>query len=113
MNKELLKGHSQLIILAALAKQPMHGYVLSEYLKLEMPDSFKFGVGMLYPLLHTMEKKKLITGEWKDWVGVQRRVYTLTKQGKKDLETKKKEWLAFSSLVGQLVNEILWTRQTI
>jgi len=55
MNQQLLKGHSRLLVLAALNKQPMHGYALSEYLQVEMAEAFKFGVGMIYPLLHKLE----------------------------------------------------------
>lgn len=104
-NPQALKGHSRLIVLAALARQPMHGYALSEYLKDEMADLFKFGVGMLYPLLHQLEKEKLIMGKWQQLVGSDRRVYSLTKKGQKELEAKKAEWLVMTNLVGKLVNE--------
>lgn len=103
MNKQLLKGHSELLILAALAREPMHGYALSERLRDELHDLFKFGVGMLYPLLHGMEKKKLIKGEWQAVEGADRRVYSLTKNGRKSLAAQKKEWQTFSSLVNSFV----------
>ncbi len=106
MNKESLKGHSELLILAALAQAPMHGYALSEHLKGQIPE-FKFGVGMIYPLLHRLEQKKLVRGEWKEFAGSSRRVYTLTKQGKKMLEAKKREWQAFSNLVTKIVSQPL------
>lgn len=103
MNKESLKGHSELIILSALAARPMHGYALSEYLKEQMPEAFSFGAGMIYPLLHKLEQKKLVTGEWKDVGGTSRRVYTLTKQGKKMHDAKKREWQAFAKLMTKMV----------
>lgn len=103
MNKELLKGHSELIVLAALASNPMHGYALSEQIKAQMPESFKFGVGMLYPLLHRLEQKDLIVGSWQDSGQQKRRVYSVTKQGKKTLATKKVEWQQFHQLVTKLV----------
>lgn len=105
MNKELLKGNSELIILSSLARRPMHGYALSEWIKEQMPESFKFGVGMIYPLLHRLEQKKLIKGEWRSVEGLERRVYSLTKQGKKILEAKKVEWKMFHSLVIKIVNQ--------
>ncbi len=114
MNKEALKGHSELIILSALAKQPMHGYALSEYIKDEMAEAFKFGVGMLYPLLHKLEKEKLIHGEWQSWGGVSgqtgsasggsRRVYSLTRKGQKTLASKKRDWARFTATINSFVN---------
>ncbi|MBI4093119.1 MAG: PadR family transcriptional regulator [Candidatus Kerfeldbacteria bacterium] len=102
MNRQSLKGHSELLILAALAVRPMHGYALSEYLKGQLPE-FKFGMGMIYPLLHKLEQKKYIKGEWKQVLGADRRVYSLTKQGKKALQSKRREWRAFSSLITKAV----------
>ncbi|MDP2684478.1 MAG: helix-turn-helix transcriptional regulator [bacterium] len=104
MNQQLLKGHSELLILAALNKRPMHGYALSEYLKDEMAEMFKFGVGMLYPLLHKLEKDKYIAGYWEESGGLRKRVYQLTKQGKKELNTKRQEWNNLSLLVQNIIN---------
>jgi len=106
MNHQALKGNSELLILAALARQPMHGYALSEYLKEEMRDLFKFGVGMLYPLLHQLEKDKLIVGRWQSLAGADRRVYSLTKKGQKQLKARRQEWQVMTNLVGKLVHQI-------
>ncbi|MFA5051435.1 MAG: PadR family transcriptional regulator [Patescibacteria group bacterium] len=104
MDQQLLKGHSQLLVLAALQKQPMHGYALSEYLKDEMAEIFKFGVGMLYPLLHKLEKEKYIVGFWEESGGLRKRVYRLTRQGKKELNKKRQEWNNLSLLVRNIIN---------
>lgn len=104
MNRELLKGHSELIILAALARRPMHGYALAEFVKHQMPESFKFGMGMIYPLLHRLEQKKLVRGEWRDLAGLRRRVYSLTQAGRKALQAKRAEWRSFQSLMTKVVN---------
>lgn len=82
----------------------MHGYALSEYLKDEMAETFKFGVGMLYPLLHKLEKDKYIVGRWEESAGLRKRVYQLTKQGKKELHEKKQEWNNMSLLVRNIIN---------
>lgn len=104
MNSQSLKGHSELLILTALAQAPRHGYALSEYLKGQLPE-FKFGVGMIYPLLHKLEQKKQVKGEWKQVLGADRRVYSLTRQGKKALAAKKKEWRTFSTLITKMVRQ--------
>lgn len=104
MNKERLKGNSELLILAVLERGPMHGYALSQMLQNSMPGMFSFGVGMLYPLLHKMEKKKRIKGEWKDTAGAKRRLYSLTERGKKELAKEKKEWQRFSGALSTLLH---------
>lgn len=104
MDQQLLKGHSRLLILAALQTRPMHGYALSEYLKEEMAETFKFGVGMLYPLLHKLEKEKYIVGRWDDAAGLRKRVYQLTTKGKQELREKKQEWKSMSLLVQNIIN---------
>lgn len=83
----------------------MHGYALSEYLKQHTDASFTFGAGMLYPLLHKLEQRRLVVGEWKEFGGTRRRVYRLTKQGQKTLAAKKRDWRAFSALITKLVNQ--------
>lgn len=105
MNQQLLKGHSRLLILAALNKRPMHGYALSEYLKEEMAEAFKFGVGMIYPLLHSLEKEKYLIGRWEEFGGLRKRVYHVTKKGKKELATKTQEWLSLSGIMGKFILE--------
>ncbi|MBI2984217.1 MAG: PadR family transcriptional regulator [Candidatus Kerfeldbacteria bacterium] len=105
LNREILKGHSQLIILAALARRPMHGYALSEHLRQRMPESFRFGVGMIYPLLHRMEKDKLIRGRWQRILGADRKVYALTHRGQRMLAAKKHDWRLFSSLVSRMIHQ--------
>lgn len=105
MDQQLLKGHSRLLILAALQTRPMHGYALSEFLKEEMAETFKFGVGMLYPLLHKLEKEKYIAGRWEDASGLSKRVYHLTTKGKKELREKKAEWNSMSLLVQNIINQ--------
>jgi DNA-binding PadR family transcriptional regulator len=83
----------------------MHGYALSEFLKEEMAETFKFGVGMLYPLLHKLEQDRYIVGRWEESAGLRKRVYRLTKRGEKELREKKQEWDNMSLLVRNVIND--------
>jgi len=94
---------TETIILSALAIHPMHGYALSGILRKELPQTFKFGVGMLYPILHKLEKRQLIVGEWRDVAGQQKKVYSLTKKGKKEQTELAKQWAAFSGVVSKFI----------
>jgi PadR family transcriptional regulator, regulatory protein PadR len=104
MNKEQLKGHSEMLILAALDKKPLHGYALAQVLRDQMPEIFKFGMGMLYPLLHKMEKKDLIYGTWRDLDSGKRRVYEITQKGKKEFQVLKNDWQVFQKTITKIVH---------
>ena len=102
---ERLKGNSEMIILAALAERPKHGYDIFQWIREETDGQFKFAPGMLYPLLHKLEKNKLITAEWVASVqGPKRKEYAITKKGLGELAKQRKEWLQFSSLISKLSN---------
>jgi DNA-binding PadR family transcriptional regulator len=100
---ERLKGNSELIILAALAERPKHGYDIFQWIREEAQGEFKFAPGMLYPLLHKLEKQKLITAEWvSSNRGPKRKEYAITKKGLRELAAQRKSWLAFSALITKL-----------
>jgi PadR family transcriptional regulator, regulatory protein PadR len=107
MNKEMLKGHSELLVMSFLAVKPMHGYALSQKLQEALPDSFRFGMGMIYPLLHKLEKRKLITSEWQELAGIKKRVYSLTNKGKKALAEQKKDWQLFNRGMAKILAQPL------
>lgn len=64
------------VIIALLKKRDMHGYELLQNMDFVLR---KPSYGQLYPLLHQMERAKLIKGKWVK----RRRVYSLTAEGKK------------------------------
>ncbi|UCD29730.1 MAG: helix-turn-helix transcriptional regulator, partial [Planctomycetota bacterium] len=92
-DKELLKGATETLVLAALAEKPSHGYELVERLRSRSEGIFKFGEGTLYPLLYKLEARKLIQGDWQAGSGQRkRRVYRLTPRGRKQLAGRTEQW---------------------
>lgn len=103
--RELLKGHSETIILSALADGAKHGYAISQHIKTETSNQFSFTPGMLYPLLHALENKKLIQAKWlESRSGPKRKVYSITTKGKRTLALQTLEWKNFSILINGLVH---------
>jgi PadR family transcriptional regulator, regulatory protein PadR len=91
--RELLKGTTESLILAALQEAPSHGYELVERLRERSQGIFELGEGTLYPLLYKLEAKGLIAGKWEAGTGERRkRVYRITPQGKKKLAERTVEW---------------------
>ena len=93
--RELLKGTTETLVLAALRDGPSHGYQLTERLRTESEGIFELGQGTLYPLLYKLEAKGWISGKWEAGNGDRRkRIYRITPRGKKRLTECTQEWNA-------------------
>lgn len=104
MNKELLKGSTETLILSLLSRKPMYGYGLIKELEVMSSGIFKLKEGTLYPILHSLEKKKLVESYWEEKEGQRKRkYYRITDKGKKELADKKKEWQIFSNTIDKVL----------
>lgn len=82
------RGLYELVVLAALADRTMHGYQVALEVAERSDGLFVLQHGTLYPVLHRLEKAKLVRSEWSEGEGVRRRrVYALTGAGRKHLAT--------------------------
>ena len=96
MSGEALKGHLDLLLLAALRQGPGHGYAIIEELRRRSGGTFDLSEGTIYPALHRLERQGLIQSEWSEAVGRSRRVYRLTKPGSRALGEKTEGWRRFA-----------------
>lgn len=103
INKELLKGSTELLVLSVLEDKNMYGYEMIRKLKEKSESIFEFKEGTLYPILHKLEEKKLISSYWEEIDGKKRKYYFITKEGKRQLHSKKEEWKIFSAKVNQVI----------
>lgn len=103
MNKELLKGTTEVMILKMLEKEPTYGYGMIKNFDLLSNGTFKFKEGTLYPILHNLEKKKFIESFWDASDGRRRKYYRITESGLKQLAEKKTEWALFSQTINGLL----------
>src|SRR4029453_5146987 len=85
MNAETLKGHLDLLLLAAVQARPTHGYAIAETLRARSDGSFDLPEGTLYPALHRLERGGLLSSRWSEVNGRRRRVYQLTRAGHRAL----------------------------
>src|SRR5258705_6701773 len=82
MEAEMLKGHLDAIVLAALEAGPAHGYAIIETIKNRSTSIFDLPEGTVYPALHRLEQAGLLSSAWAPPPrGRRRRVYSLTKGG--------------------------------
>lgn len=101
---DLVQGTLSLLILRILALEPTHGWALSQRLKQMSRDILQVGPGSLYPALHKLEQEGWITAEWL-LSDTRRRVkfYSLTKAGRKQLESQTADWKRLSGAISEIV----------
>lgn len=93
-------GSVSMLVLALLKEKEMYGYQIIEELDRRSSHVFQMKEGTLYPVLHGLEKDKLVSArEAVTEKGRTRRYYAITEKGLRALEEKKAEWNAFSSAV--------------
>jgi PadR family transcriptional regulator PadR len=103
MNAEALKGHLDLLLLAAIQAEPTHGYAIAETLRLRSAGTFDLAEGTLYPALHRLERAGLLSSRWSEVNGRRRRVYQLTRKGQQALAKRHGEWHDFARAVHAVV----------
>ena len=97
---DLLQGTLDLLILRTIAKTPLHGWGIAKRIQLHSNDVLSVGQGSLYPALHRLEQQGWIIAEWKDSeLGRTAKFYSLTREGKKQLERELQAWERLSSAV--------------
>jgi PadR family transcriptional regulator PadR len=104
MEGEMLKGHLDAVVLAALEAGPAHGYAIIEEIRRRSAGVFDLPEGTVYPALHRLEEAGLLGSHWETAPsGRRRRVYTLTKRGAQALTERRALWTRFSDAVGSLL----------
>jgi PadR family transcriptional regulator, regulatory protein PadR len=100
---EVLRGHLDLLILAAVETEPGHGYLIVERIKGRSGGVFGLGEGTVYPALHRLERSGYLASSWSTAEGRRRRVYRLTARGRKELGARRVEWNEFARAVEAVV----------
>ena len=103
MKAETLKGHLDLLLLAAVGSRPAHGYAIAEILRVKSDGAFDLAEGTIYPALHRLEEAGLLSSRWAEVNGRRRRVYQLTAKGHRALAKRQTEWSAFARAVRGVV----------
>lgn len=102
--RELKKGSAELLILALVETRPRHGYEIAQRIEERSGGALTFHAASLYPLLYRLEKRGWIEGRWLEKAGERRRrVYKLTRDGRKILALQRSGWESFVRAVTQVV----------
>lgn len=101
---ELLQGTLDLLILKALARGAMHGYGIAEWIHQTSEDVLRVEEGALYPALHRLELRGLLSAEWGLSDNNRRaKFYALTSAGRKRLAQETEFWQRMSGAVARIL----------
>jgi PadR family transcriptional regulator, regulatory protein PadR len=103
MRSEVLKGHLDLLLLSTLAAGPAHGYRIVDDLRDRSGGAFDLSEGTVYPALYRLERGGLLSSRWASVGGRRRRVYSLTRKGRRALAERRRDWVSFAAAVEEVV----------
>jgi PadR family transcriptional regulator, regulatory protein PadR len=95
MRGDILKNHLELLVLTVLEADPAHGYSIIRAIRDRSDGEFELLEGSLYPVLHRLERERLVTSSWSNVAGRKRRVYKLSRKGRAALEQHERDWRRF------------------
>jgi PadR family transcriptional regulator, regulatory protein PadR len=95
MPRDPFSGHLDMLLLAALRSQPMHGYAIIEYVRQASCGQFDYAEGTIYPALRRLEDDGLVGSRWSKADGRRRRIYDISPQGSKVLMGHRRDWDRF------------------
>ena len=99
LSKNQVSGNTAMLILKLISEKDMYGYEMIDTLRRKSQNVFELKAGTLYPLLHGMEEKGLLTAYEQEYAGKVRKYYSITKKGKQELAKKTEEWQEYASAV--------------
>lgn len=101
---DLPQGTLDLLILKAVAVDPLHGYAIAQRLDQVSRGVVQVPEGSLYPALHRMENRGLLAADWKKTdTGREAKFYRLTRKGRVQLEADAASWQRLIEAVGLIL----------
>ncbi len=94
LTKDLVAASSKPMVLSILAGGESYGYEIIQKVRELSGGRIEWSDGMLYPVLHRLERDGLVESVWKEASsGRERKYYFLSRTGRKALETEREQWL--------------------
>lgn len=98
----LLQGTLDLLILKALALNPLHGLEIAHRIEQISGQAFRVKPGSLFPALHRMEEAGWLKSSWGESDNNRRaKYYQLTKAGRRQLGVETEQWDRISLAIGR------------
>jgi PadR family transcriptional regulator PadR len=101
---DIPQGTLDLLILAILSRDPLHGYGISQRLADLTRDTFQVNPGSLFPALYKLEQDGQLSSEWRASDNNRNaKYYRLTRTGRKRLERERERWNRITVLISAVL----------
>lgn len=95
---DLLQGTLDLLIMRTIALRPTNGWAIAQRIQQVSTELLRVQQGSLYPALYRLESQGWIRSEWGASENNRRaKFYSLTRAGKKQLDTETEKWKRLSA----------------
>lgn len=103
MDKDLVAAMASPLVLAILAEGDSYGYAILKRVRELSADELEWSDGMLYPLLHRLERAGHVRADWgTSPEGRRRRYYAITDGGRAQLADQRRQWETATRTLGGL-----------
>ena len=103
LSKELVAASTVPLVLSVLGQGESYGYALIQRVRDLSGGKIEWTEGMLYPVLHWMEREKMIESEWRTAeTGRKRRYYRIRREGRKALKEEQQQWITVHTTLAEL-----------
>jgi PadR family transcriptional regulator PadR len=108
INKEMLKGYIDTILMSLIKECPMYGYELAKRVREISEETFELKEGTLYLSLKRLEKNGYVTSYWDDSEsgGGRRKYYSITDEGINYIHKKNEQWVFMRKLIDKFMEGI-------
>jgi DNA-binding PadR family transcriptional regulator len=101
--KDMVAASAKPLLLSILSEGESYGYEIIQKVRELSGGEIQWSDGTLYPVLHRLEREKLIESEWKEAeTGRERKYYFLSAKGRKVLEAERQQWLTVHNTLCKL-----------
>ncbi len=102
ISRELIAASAEPLILSILQREENYGYAIAEKVRAFSGGKMNWTEGMLYPVLHRLERRGLLQSRWEAQEnGRKRRYYSVTTKGRKALAERRSEWETVHAALNQ------------
>jgi PadR family transcriptional regulator PadR len=102
---DVMQGTLDLLILKALALEPVHGWGISDRIQQMSRGAFRIGQGSLYPALHRLENRGWLNSYWRTTTNNRiARIYELTTVGRGAVDKEIADWRSYTSAIDLVID---------
>lgn len=92
------------VILKTLSWGPMHGYAIAKWIRDTTKEELTIEEGTLYPALHRLEDKELVSAEWgMSETNRRAKYYSLTRSGRAELRSRVGKWERYTRALNRIL----------